>query len=67
MSREKYNLRIVLDIDEETRFGDIRRFVETLKGMPDDMPIFFANEMSNEGPELIGYLDQAQEGLSNGL
>lgn len=66
MSREKYNLKLSVDLDDNTTFGDIRKFVEALKGMPDDMPIFFANEMSNEGPELLGYLDQAQKGLSNG-
>lgn len=66
MDREKYNLRIVLDIDEETRFGDIRRFVETLKGMPDDMPVVGYEGMNLDQIILFGYIDQADGEHGNG-
>ena len=66
MDREKYNLRIVLDIDEDTRFGDIRRFVETLKGMPDDMPIVQYEGINLDHPTLFGYIDQTDGEHGNG-
>lgn len=61
MSREKYNLQIVVDIDMNTTFGDIRRFVELLKGMPDDMPVVTYPNLNEDQVVLFGYIDQTQE------
>ena len=58
MSREKYNLQIVVDIDMDTTFGDIRRFVELLKGMPDDMPVVTYHNLNEDQVVLFGYIDQ---------
>jgi len=58
MSREKYNLQIVVDIDMDTTFGDIRRFVETLKGMPDNMPVVTYPNLNEDQVVLFGYIDQ---------
>lgn len=58
MSREKYNLQIVVDIDMDTTFGDIRRFVELLKGMPDDMPVVTYPNLNEDQVVLFGYIDQ---------
>ena len=61
MDREKYNLQIVVDIDMNTTFGDIRRFVEILKGMPDDMPVVTYPNVHEDQTVLFGYIDQTQE------
>lgn len=66
MDREKYNLRIVLDIDGDTTFGDVRRFTETLKGMPDDMPVVGYEGMNLDHPTLFGYIDQTDGEHGNG-
>lgn len=58
MSREKYNLQIVVDIDMDTTFGDIRRFVELLKGMPDNMPVVTYPNLNEDQVVLFGYIDQ---------
>lgn len=58
MDRKKYNLQIVVDIDMDTTFGDIRRFVELLKGMPDDMPVVTYPNLNEDQVVLFGYIDQ---------